>query len=215
MMRTLQFIQAILHIDQYMGALIAQYGAVFYLVLCLIVFCEIGLVPLFFLPGDPLLFVCGAFSASGALNIWILLVTLFLAAVSGGMVNYWIGSIIGQKVFTHDYRWLNRAALAKTHLFYEKHGGATLIVSPYLPVVRTFAPFIAGISEMTFSKFQLFNVIGAAVWIGGLVVGGNLFGNIPLIRDHLSVIVLTSVVSGLGAVLLGAGWRIYRTWTVK
>ena len=129
-MNTLQLTHAILHIDQYMGALAAHYGAAFYLILFLIVFGEMGFVPLFFLPGDPLLFVAGAFSATGAISLWVLLATLFLAAVGGGIVNYWLGSVVGHKISTHDYPWLNRAALARTHLFYEKHGAAALVLSP-------------------------------------------------------------------------------------
>lgn len=214
-MHTLQFFQAILHIDRAMGTLIADYGGAFYLLLFAIVFCETAFVPLFFLPGDPLLFACGAFSAIGAINLWILLATLFVATVGGCTVNYWIGRAIGRRAFTHDYKWLNRAALARTHSFYERNGGATLLVSPYLAVIRTFAPFIAGISEMRFSRFQLFSALGAAIWVAGLVISGNLFGNIPVIREHLNAIVLSGAAVGLGFLLLGAGWKMHCAWLRK
>jgi membrane-associated protein len=214
-MDLLQLLHAILHIDQSIGMLAAQYGLAFYLLLFAIIFFETGFVPLFFLPGDPLLFVCGAFCATGAMNLWMLLATLFAATVGGCTVNYWSGRLIGQKVFTHDYKWLNRAALARTHAFYEKHGGATLMISPYIAVVRTFAPFVAGISAMTFSKFQMFNLIGAAIWVVGLVVGGYLFGNIPVVREHLSALVLIGVATGLTALLIGFIWKIRRRWAGK
>lgn len=204
----MQFIDMILHVDKYLGIFIAQYGSMIYLVLFAIVFCETGLVVFPFLPGDTLLFIAGAFCASGSMHAGLLLVLLIVAAVTGNSVNYWIGHLIGEKVYTHDYRWLDRQALQRTHGFYEKHGGKTLVLARFVPVVRTFAPFVAGISRMTFAKFQLFNCTGAVLWVGLLVAGGYLFGNIPFIRDHLNAIVLVGVAAAAVPVMLGALWKV-------
>ena len=205
-----QFFDMILHVDKYLGAGIAQYGTLVYAVLFAIVFCETGLVVLPFLPGDTLLFIGGAFCAMGAMNIWVLMALLIAAAVIGNTVNYWIGSAIGHKVFTHDYRWLDKAALQKTHAFYENHGGKTIILSRFIPIVRTFAPFVAGVSDMTFTKFQFFNITGAVIWVVGLVAGGYFFGNIPIIRDHLNTIVLLGVGAAVVPLALGGVWKFYR-----
>jgi len=184
-----------------------QYGSLVYALLFAIVFCETAFLVLFFLPGDPLLFISGALCATGAMNIWILMVLLFTAAVAGSIVNYWLGNAIGQRVFVRDYKWLNREALEKTHAFYEKHGGITFLLSPFIAVVRTFAPFVAGVSAMTFRKFRLFVVAGAALWVITLVSSGYFFGNIPVIRDHLNSIVLLGVGLGLGIPMLNWLWK--------
>jgi membrane-associated protein len=190
----MQFFDMILHVDKYLGTVITQYGTLVYAVLFAIVFCETGLVVLPFLPGDTLLFI----------------LLLIIAAVGGNTVNYWVGSAIGHKVFTHDYKWLDKAALHKTHAFYEHHGGKTIILSRFIPVVRTFAPFVAGVSEMTFAKFQFFNIIGAVLWVSGLVAGGYFFGNIPVIRDHLNTIVLVGVAAAVVPLALGGLWKFSR-----
>jgi membrane-associated protein len=206
----MQFFDMILHVDKYLGTVITQYGTLVYAVLFAIVFCETGLVVLPFLPGDTLLFIGGAFCAAGAMNVWLLILLLIIAAVGGNTVNYWVGSAIGHKVFTHDYKWLDKAALHKTHAFYEHHGGKTIILSRFIPVVRTFAPFVAGVSEMTFAKFQFFNIIGAVLWVSGLVAGGYFFGNIPVIRDHLNTIVLVGVAAAVVPLALGGLWKFSR-----
>ncbi len=206
----MQFFDMILHVDKYLGTVIAQYGTLVYVVLFAIVFCETGLVVLPFLPGDTLLFIGGAFCASGAMNIWVLMALLIIAAITGNTINYWIGSAIGHKVFTHDYRWLDKAALKKTHAFYENHGGKTIILSRFIPIVRTFAPFVAGVSNMTFTKFQFFNITGAVLWVVSLVAGGYFFGNIPIIRDHLNTIVLVGVGAAVIPLALGGVWKFYR-----
>ena len=206
----MQFFDMMLHVDKYLGAVIAQYGTLAYAVLFAIVFCETGLVILPFLPGDTLLFIAGAFCASGAMNVWLLAALLIFAAVSGNTVNYWIGSAIGHKVFTHDYKWLDKAALQKTHAFYENHGGKTIILARFIPIVRTFAPFVAGVSEMTFGKFQVFNIAGAVLWVVSLVAGGYFFGNIPFIRDHLNTIVLIGVGAAVIPLALGGLWKVGR-----
>jgi membrane-associated protein len=206
----MQFFDMIVHVDKYLGQFIAQYGTLVYAVLFAIVFCETGLVVVPFLPGDSLLFIAGAFCASGAMNAWVLILLLVVAAVSGNTLNYWIGSAIGHKVFTHDYKWLDKNALRKTHAFYEDHGGKTIILARFIPIVRTFAPFVAGVSEMTFMKFQIFNIVGAVAWVAGLVAAGYFFGNIPVIRDHLNTIVLLGVGAAVIPLALGGVWKVYR-----
>src|SRR5690606_22451589 len=153
-------------------------------------------------------FIAGAFCATGSMHIGLLLFLLVIAAALGNTVNYWLGSAIGDKVYTHDYRWLDRAALQRTHAFYENHGGKFLVLARFLTIVRTFAPFVSVVSKVTFAKFQLFNCTGALLWICGLVVAGYWFGNIPVIRDHLSVIVLVGVGAAAVPVLLGAAWKV-------
>ncbi len=206
----LQFMDVILHVDQSLGVLIEQYGTMIYVLLFLVIFCETGLVVLPFLPGDSLLFIAGTFCATGAMDIWVLMVSLIIAAVGGNTLNYWIGSLLGHKVLSHHYKWLNPEAIAKTHRFYEKHGGKTIILARFTPIVRTFAPFIAGVSEMTFARFQLFNIVGAVLWVGGLLVLGHLFGNIPFVRHHLNTIVLIGIGMAILPIILGALWQFYR-----
>jgi len=206
----MQLVDMILHVDKSLGKVIAEYGQMVYGVLSAIVFAETGLVVFPFLPGDTLLFIGGAFAATGELNVWLLMGLLLFAAVAGNTVNYLIGNAIGQKVFTHDYRWLDRAALEKTHAFYENHGGKTIILARFVPVVRTFAPFVAGVSNMSFAKFQLYNVTGALLWVVGLVAAGYFFGNIPIIRDHLTTIVLIGVGAAVIPVALGVMLKVFR-----
>ncbi|MFM0494399.1 DedA family protein [Paraburkholderia caledonica] len=204
----------VLHIDKFLGEFIHVYGAWVYAVLFLIVFCETGLVVLPFLPGDSLLFIGGAFCASGQMNLGLLILLLFVAATTGNTVNYTIGRAIGPKVFNSHIplleRFLDRRALQKTHDFYEKHGGKTIVLARFIPVVRTFAPFVAGASEMTVSRFQLFNVAGALFWVLLLVLLGYFFGNIPFIRQYLNVIVLVGIGAAIVPVVLGALWKMMR-----
>ncbi|XUW88951.1 DedA family protein [Burkholderia sp. M6-3] len=204
----------VLHIDKFLGEFIHVYGAWVYAVLFLIVFCETGLVVLPFLPGDSLLFIGGAFCASGQMNLGLLILLLFVAATSGNTVNYTIGRAIGPKVFNSHIpvleRFLDRRALQKTHDFYEKHGGKTIVLARFIPVVRTFAPFVAGASAMTVSRFQLFNVAGALFWVLLLVLLGYFFGNIPFIRQYLNVIVLVGIGAAIVPVVLGALWKMMR-----
>lgn len=211
----MQFLEMILHVDKTLGILIDQYGTLVYIVLFAIVFCETGLVVFPFLPGDTLLFIGGAFCATGAMNIWLLMALLIVAAISGNTVNYWIGNAIGHKVFTHDYKWLDKVALQKTHAFYEKHGGKTIVLSRFVPIVRTFAPFVAGVSEMTHFNFQIFNIAGALLWVVSLVAGGYFFGNIPIIRDHLNTIVLIGVAAAVVPLALGGLWKFYKKMSAK
>ncbi|RKP51005.1 VTT domain-containing protein [Trinickia fusca] len=210
----LHFATLILHIDKFLDQFVHQYGAWVYAVLFLIVFCETGLVILPFLPGDSLLFIGGAFCATGQMNLASLIGLLLLASIGGNSINYLIGKAIGPKVFnTHIpvlERFLDRAALQKTHDFYERHGGKTIVLARFIPVVRTFAPFVAGVSGMRAGRFQAFNVAGAALWVFLLVLAGYWFGNIPFIRQYLNVIVLVGVGAAVVPVALGALWKIWR-----
>jgi membrane-associated protein len=209
-MDLMQFIDMILHVDKTLDLIIAHYGTLVYAVLFAIVFCETGLVVLFFLPGDTLLFIGGAFCATGALNIWALMALLITAAVTGNTTNYWIGEAIGHRAFTQDFKWLNKEALHRTHVFFEKHGGKTIVLSRFIPVVRTFAPLVAGVSDMTFVTFQVFNVTGAFLWVVLLVSGGFFFGNIPFVRDHLTAIVMVGAGAAIFPVAFGGVWKLKR-----
>jgi membrane-associated protein len=210
----LAFFNLILHIDKSLGTFIDHYGAWVYAVLFLIVFCETGLVVFPFLPGDTLLFIGGAFAASGTLSLPALLVILLVAAVLGNTVNYWIGRWIGPKVFDTNIpvleRFLDREALRKTHNFYERHGGKTIVMARFVPVVRTFAPFVAGASSMSAARFQLFNVLGALLWVLLLVFLGYFFGNIPFIKQYLNVIVLVGIAAAIVPVAFGAFYKMAR-----
>jgi membrane-associated protein len=206
----LQLSDLLLHIDRHLDVVISQYGPWAYGLLFAIVFAETGLVVAPFLPGDSLLFIAGAYCATEHFNIWTLCVGLLTAAISGNTVNYFIGRWIGKRVFSSNSRWIDQGALLKTHAFYEKHGGKTIIVARFLPIIRTFAPFVAGISEMNFSRFQLFNITGAVLWVFGLVIAGYFFGNIPIIRQNLNVIVLVGIGAAAVPVALAAIYKLFQ-----
>jgi len=209
-MDLMQLFDMILHVDKTLGDLLATYGVYVYAVLFAIVFCETGLVVLFFFPGDTLLFIAGAFCATGEMSYPLLMLLLIIAAVTGNTLNYYIGGAIGHRVFTHNYRWLNKDALQRTHDFFEKHGGKTIILARFVPVVRTFAPFVAGVSDMTHTRFQMFNITGAVLWVVGLVTAGYFFGNIPVVRDHLTAIVLVGVGAAVVPLALGGIYKFGR-----
>jgi membrane-associated protein len=200
----------VLNIDQFLGVWVAEYGAWIYLILFLIIFCETGLVVLPFLPGDSLLFIAGAFGASGMLDPVMLGALLIIAGILGNTVNYAVGRFIGPRVFTSDFRYLDRNALIKTHAFYEKHGGKTIVMSRFLPIFRTFAPFVAGVGSMNIVRFQLFNIAGATLWVGGLITLGYFFGNVPIIKEHLNTIVLIGISAAAVPVVLGAVWKLFK-----
>jgi len=205
-----EIMNMILHIDQYMGMWVAQYGEWIYLVLFLIIFGETGLVVLPFLPGDSLLFIAGALGATGALNPVLLSLLLIAAAVLGNTVNYHVGRFIGPKVFSSHVRFLDQKALLRTHAFYERHGGKTILLSRFLPIFRTFAPFVAGVGGMSVVRFQFFNFTGAFVWVAGLVTLGYFFGNVPIIKEHLNTIALVGVSAAVVPVALGGLWKLVR-----
>ena len=201
----------LLHIDQYLGIWVEQYGAWIYLILFLIIFGETGFVVLPFLPGDSLLFIAGAFGALGSLDPVLLGGLLFVAAILGNTVNYYIGRYIGPKVFSTESRFLDKRALLKTQEFYAKHGGKTVVLSRFLPVFRTFAPFVAGVGSMPAGLFQFYNITGAGLWIFGLITLGYFFGNVPIIKEHLSIIVLIGVGAAAVPVAGGVLWRFWQT----
>ena len=180
----------LVHLDKHLASLLQQHGVWVYPILFLIVFCETGLVVTPFLPGDSLLFVSGMLWAAGGLNVHALAALLIAAAVLGNTINYWIGRYIGPKVFQwEDSRWFNRKALDRTHAFYERHGGKTIIITRFVPIIRTFAPFVAGVGGMTHSRFQLFNIAGGVLWVAGLLYTGFFFGNIGFIRNNLTLVI--------------------------
>lgn len=188
-------IDIILHLDRHLSVLIEQYGLWVYLILFLIVFCETGLVVTPILPGDSLLFAVGTFAALGALDLWGVSALLVTAAILGDTVNYWIGHYVGPKVFhSQTSRFLNREHLDRTHRFYEKYGGKTIIIARFVPIIRTFAPFVAGIGRMTYARFIVYNVVGAFLWIGILVFGGYFFGNLPFVRNNFSLVIMAIVI---------------------
>lgn len=206
----MDFLHLLLHFDQHLGGMIVAHQGLVYGMLFLLVLCEIGVLPLFFLPGDPLLFVCGAFCATGALNIWLLMPVLLLATVLGSLLGYACGQAVGERAYAHDYRWLNRAALQRTQTFYQRYGRITLLLSPFIAVVRTFAPFVAGVGRMTFPHFLASTVAGAALWVLTLVPAGYFFGHLPLVHDHLGALVLLGLAIGLGFLALAAVLRAGR-----
>ncbi len=191
-----------LHIDEHLNAVIDEYGVWTYAILFLIIFLETGVVVTPFLPGDSLLFAAGAFAASGSLEVSVLLVLLSAAAILGDSANYAIGSRIGPRVFhKEDVRFLNKRHLERTHAFYERHGGKTIVIARFVPIVRTFAPFVAGIGSMTYARFLSYNVFGGLLWVCLFVLGGYLFGNVPVVEENFSLvivaIVLISVMPGV------------------
>lgn len=201
-----QFVDILLHLDKHLVVLVQNYGLWIYGILFFIIFAETGFVVFPFLPGDSLLFVAGALAAigEGGMDVWTLLAVLLSAAVLGNMVNYQIGRLLGPKVFHwENSRFFNRAALEKTHAFYEKHGGKTLVLSRFLPLFRTFAPFVAGIGAMSYAKFSLFNLIGAAGWVASLTFAGYWLGNMPWIKQNLSLLIVGIIAVSLLPVAIG------------
>jgi membrane-associated protein len=188
-----RIIDLFLHLDQHLGQLISQYGTWTHLILFLIVFCETGLVITPFLPGDSLLFAAGTFAALGALDLWLVVLLLIIAAIAGDTVNYWIGAYIGPRAFTGDVRFLRKEYLDRTHAFYEKHGGKTIILARFVPIIRTFAPFVAGVGAMSYPRFIAYNVIGAVLWVGLFVLGGYYFGNISVVRENFTLVILAII----------------------
>lgn len=185
----------VLHLDQHLQALVASHGAWIYLILFLIVFCETGLVVTPFLPGDSLLFVAGTVAAAGGMDIHLLVLLLIIAAVLGDAVNYGVGHYIGPRIFSHsESRWLNPKHLQRAHDFYEKYGGKTIIIARFVPIIRTYAPFVAGAASMTYAKFALFNVSGAVLWVTSLGYAGYFFGNLPVIKNNLTLVIIGIII---------------------
>jgi membrane-associated protein len=173
---------------------IQSYGVWTYLILFLIIFCETGLVVTPILPGDSLLFAAGAFAATGAFHVTWLFVLLSIAAVLGDTVNYWIGKYLGDKIENNgNIRFINREYLNKTHQFYERHGGKTIIIARFMPIIRTFAPFVAGVGKMNYFRFISYNIVGGILWIASFVYGGYYFGNIPMVKKNFTLVILAII----------------------
>ena len=196
-----ELVDFILHLDVHLNTIIKNFGIWTYLILFLIIFLETGVVVTPFLPGDSLLFAAGSFAALGSLNVFALFILLTLAAILGDTLNYWIGHFIGPRAFSGNTRFLKKEYLDRTHVFYEKYGGKTIILARFIPIIRTFAPFVAGIGAMDYPHFCFFNVIGAVLWVSIFTFGGYFFGNLPFVRDNFTivimVIILISVLPGV------------------
>lgn len=184
----------VLHIDKHLGEIISNYGTLSYVILFLIVFAETGLVFVPFLPGDSLLFAAGAFAALGSFNIFVILGMLWLAAFLGDTANYWIGHFFGQKIIDNPHiPFINQKHIDETQEFYKKHGGKTIFLARFVPIVRTFAPFVAGVGKMDYKKFLEYNMTGGFVWVFGFTLLGFFFGNIPFVKENFSIVVLAII----------------------
>ena len=190
-----QLIEFVLHIDAHLDLMIQQYGLLVYLFLFVIVFCETGFVVTPFLPGDSLLFAVGTFAARGSLGLPVALLVLGGAAVLGDTANYWIGAVVGPAVFhKENVRFLNKKHLQRTHEFYERYGGKTIVIARFVPIVRTFAPFVAGIGKMTYGRFLSYNVVGGLAWVVGFVMAGFWFGNIPVVKRNFTLVIFAIII---------------------
>lgn len=191
-----------LHLDTHLSAIITQYGAWTYALLFLIIFLETGFVVMPFLPGDSLLFAAGIFAGKGDLNLYYLLILLIVAAVLGDTVNYWIGHKVGASAYSGQIRWVKKEYLDRAHAFFEKHGGKTIVLARFVPIIRTFAPFVAGIGRMSYRNFLAYNVAGGVIWVLIFLCAGFFFGNIPVVKHNFSLVVMAIIfISLLPAVL--------------
>jgi len=206
----LQLLDFILHVDRYLETFVAQYGAWVYALLFLIIFVETGVVVMPFLPGDSLLFIVGAMCGAGLMSLPLVMGLLLVAAILGDQTNYTIGRYFGPRVFQwEDSRFFSRKGFDQAHAFYEKYGGITIILARFMPFIRTFVPFVAGVAEMTRSKFTLFNVVGGFIWVVGLTLAGYLFGNLPFVQTHLSKIIWALIIVP-GLIAMFGAWRARR-----
>jgi len=205
----MQLWQLITNFDAHLPALVGMYASWIYLIVFAVVFLEIGVLPLFFLPGNPFVFVCGAVWAASQLNVFLLLVVLVSAVVLGSLSAYYLGRTLGHALFTRYLAWPNAAALERTRLFFEQHGEKSFLFSLFLPVIRTLAPFLAGVSHMQLQKFVYSSMIGALIWVLVCVLAGYYFGHISIIQHHLGLITLLGLVCVILAALLKKGWDIW------
>jgi membrane-associated protein len=202
-------ISFIMHIDRHLVDIIQQYGTLTYLFMFMIIFCETGLVVTPLLPGDSLIFALGALAAGGELNIALISGVLAVAAIIGDTVNYHIGKYVGPKVFTREgNQFFKKEHLMKTHVFYEKHGAITIIIARFIPIIRTFAPFVAGIGIMNYSRFIVYNFTGAIMWVALFITGGYFFGNLPMVRKNFTLVIMAIIVISVLPILIEG----YRSW---
>jgi membrane-associated protein len=197
-----QILEFFLHIDEKLIQIVGQYGTLTYVLLFLVIFAETGLVVTPFLPGDSLLFAAGTIAAAGALNIIVLWLVLCAAAILGDTVNYWIGHFVGPRAFRSNSRFLKKEYLDRTHAFYEKHGGKTIILARFIPIIRTFAPFVAGIGAMTYSHFIVYNVIGGVLWVTLFVFAGYWFGGLPFVQKNFELVVVAIIAISVLPILI-------------
>ncbi len=188
-----RFVDLFLHLDQHLNTIITTYGTWTYLLLFVIIFMETGLVVTPFLPGDSLIFAAGTFAGMGTLNVWVVFFSLSLAAILGDTVNYWIGHYVGPRAFSGEVRFLKKEYMDRTHAFYEKHGGKTIILARFVPIVRTFAPFVAGIGAMTYGRFITYNIVGGIAWVGLFTFLGYFFGSLPVVQENFSLVVIAII----------------------
>jgi len=189
----LKIVDFILHVDTYLNDIIIRYGAWTYGLLFFVIFMETGFVITPFLPGDSLIFAAATFSARGALNPWLMFILLSVAAVSGDTANYWIGHAIGAKAYTGEVKWIKKAYMDRTHAFFEKHGGKTIFLARFVPIIRTFAPFVAGVSEMSYGHFITWNFVGGVTWVATFTLLGFFFGNIPFVQNNFEMVIIAIV----------------------
>jgi membrane-associated protein len=193
----LQIVDFILHVDVYLNDIIARYGAWTLALLFLIIFLETGVVVTPFLPGDSLIFAAATFAARGSLNPWVMFVLLSIAAITGDTANYWIGHRVGARAYTGEVKWVKKEYMERTHAFFEKHGGKTIFLARFVPIIRTFAPFVAGVSQMTYGFFIRWNIIGGVVWVAIFTLLGYFFGNIPFVQQNFELVIIAIIVLSL------------------